>query len=308
MSAQATTGLEQGVPGELPLARDPVTRPAGLLATVSRGLKRHEVGLLRILVIAAILGFWQLASGPILPAYAVSDPTSVASTLKDILSSSAGWSDIKTTTIEVIVGFVLGVMLGTGMALVLGAVPLAGRVLEPLIAAFNGIPKIALAPLFLLFFGIGINSKIAIAMWGVSFVMFFNLYLGMRLVDTEKVEIVKVMGGKRRDVLLYVTVPSLASPFFAGMKASAPLAILGVIAGEFIASFDGVGHLLFAYANSLNGAGTFAALIILIVMSLLMSAVLTWLDNLALSRLGLGERRARGLKAKGPEGNGSGRS
>lgn len=308
MSAQATTGLEQGVPGELPLARDQVTRPAGLLATVSRGLKRHEVGLLRILVIAAILGFWQLASGPILPAYAVSDPASVASTLKDILSSSAGWSDIKTTTIEVIVGFVLGVLLGTGMALVLGAVPLAGRVLEPLIAAFNGIPKIALAPLFLLFFGIGINSKIAIAMWGVSFVMFFNLYLGMRLVDTEKVEIVKVMGGKRRDVLLYVTMPSLASPFFAGMKASAPLAILGVIAGEFIASFDGVGHLLFAYANSLNGAGTFAALIILIVMSLLMSAVLTWLDNLALSHLGLGERRARGLKAKGPEGNSSGRS
>ena len=85
--------------------------------------------------------------------------------------------------------------------------------------------------------------------------MFFNLYLGMRLVIRRMVEIVRVMGGKRPHVLLYVTMPSLASPFFAGIKASAPLAILGVIAGEFIASFDGIGHLLFADANRSTAPG-----------------------------------------------------
>lgn len=266
----------------------------GVAARRSRWTTGYTVALLRTLTVVLVLVAWQLVSGRLVPAYAISDPVSVARALVDLLSSASGWADIQTTGTEILAGFVLGVVVGSVAALVLGAIPLASRVLEPLIAALNGIPKIALAPLFLLFFGIGESSKIAIAMWGVAFVMFFNLYFGLRLVDGKLVETVRVMAGRRSDVLRWVTIPSLAAPFFAGLKASAPLAVLGVIAGEFIASFNGVGHLLFTYSNNLDAAGTFASLVVLVIMSLIINAVLTWLDGLVLRHLGLGPGGARG--------------
>ena len=194
------------------------------------------------------------------------------------------------------IGFLLGVLIGTAMGLVLGVFPTAGRVLEPLVAAVNGIPKIALAPIFLIFFGIGDWSKIAIAVTSVAFILFYNVYIGMRAVERELVEIVKVMGGRGHHVLSYVAIPSLASPFLAGLKAGGPLAILGVIAGEFIASFDGVGHVLFEDSNDLDAAGVFAGLIVLVVMTLILNSLLTALDKFARRRLGLETRRnaARG--------------
>lgn len=167
---------------------------------------------LRILVIAAALVLWQLTSGPVVPEYAVSKPTDVYDALTTMLGSASGWTDIKVTTTEVLAGFGLGVAAGTVMGLVLGSFPLLGKVLEPLVAAVNGIPKIALAPLFLLFFGIGQWSKITIAMTGVAFVVFYNIYLGLRLRERELVEVVQVMGGRKHHVLGYVTIPTLAAP------------------------------------------------------------------------------------------------
>ncbi|MFD3586066.1 ABC transporter permease [Streptomyces sp. NPDC058683] len=200
-------------------------------------------------------------------------------------------TDIKVTAVEVLAGFGLGVAAGRVMGLLLGSFPHAGRVLAPLVAALNGIPKIALAALFLLFFGIGAWSKITIAMTGVAFVVFYNVYLGLRLRERELVEVVEVMGGRRHHVLGYVTIPTLAAPFFAALKTGGPLAILGVIGGEFIASSEGVGHQLFTSAQNLDAASEFAGLIILVAMTLILNGALTALDTYALKRLGLAARR-----------------
>lgn len=251
---------------------------------------------LRILVIAAALVLWQLMSGPVVPEYAVSKPTEVYDALTTMLGSASGWTDIKVTTIEVLAGFGLGVAAGTVMGLVLGSFPLLGKVLEPLVAAVNGIPKIALAPLFLLFFGIGQWSKITIAMTGVAFVVFYNIYLGLRLRERELVEVVQVMGGRKHHVLGYVTIPTLAAPFFAALKTGGPLAILGVIGGEFIASSEGVGHELFTAAQNLDAASEFAGLIVLVALTLSLNGVLTALDTYALKRLGLAARRPQPKK------------
>ncbi|MBT2225266.1 ABC transporter permease [Nonomuraea sp. NEAU-A123] len=246
---------------------------------------------LRIAVIAVTVGLWQGLSGPVLPEYAVSKPTEVAKALWTFLGSSSGWTDIQTTAFEVGVGFGIGVALGTVAGLVLGSFSFAGQVLEPLIAAVNGIPKIALAPLFLLFFGIGVWSKIAIAATGVAFIVFYNLYLGLRLRERELVQIVQVMGGRRHHVLSYVTIPTLASPFFAALKLGGPMTILGVIGGEFIASSNGVGHELFTSATNLDAPAEFAGLIVLVVMTLILNGLLSWLDKFALKHLGLAARR-----------------
>ncbi|MFC5827840.1 ABC transporter permease [Nonomuraea insulae] len=246
---------------------------------------------LRLAVVAVALLLWQVLSGPVLPEYAVSKPTEVAQALVKLLGSAAGWIDIRATVIEVAAGFSIGVVLGAVIGLLLGSFPVAGRVLEPLVAAFNGIPKIALAPLFLLFFGIGIWSKITIAVIGPAFVMFYNIYLGLRLRERELMEIVQVMGGRKHHLLTYVTIPTLAAPFFAALKTGGPLAILGVIGAEFIASTEGLGHGLFTAAMNLDAATEFAGLIVLVIMTLTLNGFLSWLDKLALRRLGLLTRR-----------------
>jgi len=251
----------------------------------------------RVGVIVLVLALWQVLSGPLIPEYAISKPTEVAVSLWKLLTTTSGWTDIWATTVEIAVGFGLGVAIGTVLGLVLGSFPVAGRVLEPLIAAINGIPKIALAPLFLLFFGIGAWSKITIAATGVAFVVFYNLYLGLRQRQRELVEVVEVMGGRTHHVLAYVTIPTLASPFFAALKAGGPLAILGVIGGEFIASSQGVGHELFNAAMALDAAAEFAGLIVLVAMTLVLNGLLTQLDKYALKRLGLAPRKVARSRA-----------
>ncbi|WP_335984105.1 MULTISPECIES: ABC transporter permease [Streptomycetaceae] len=253
---------------------------------------------LRLAVIVLCLVLWQVMSGPVIPEYAVSKPTDVWTALHHLLGSSQGWTDIKTTSFEVVVGFGIGVAIGTVMGLVLGSFPLAGRVMEPLVAAVNGVPKIALAPLFVLFFGIGSWSKIYIAATGVAFVVFYNLYLGLRLRDRELIEIIQVMGGKKSHVLSYVTLPTLAAPFFAALKTGGPLAILGVIGGEFIASSEGVGHELFTSAMNLDAATEFAGLIVLMAITLILNSILTQLDKFALKHLGLAKRRTSGQRSQ----------
>ncbi len=276
---------------------EPKTRKAETVAPARKrpkgaGWSNGMVVAMRIVVIAAFLAVWQLVSGRLIPDYAISRPTEVAVSLWNLLISAKGWIDIWATTVEVVVGFGLGIALGTVLGLVLGSFKTAGRVFEPLMAAINGIPKIALAPLFMLFFGIGAWSKITIAAMGVAFVMFYNLYLGLRQTDHELVQGIQMMGGRRHHVLFYVTIPTLAAPFFAALKAGGPLAILGVIGGEFIASSKGVGHELFNSAMALDAAGEFAGLIILVVMTLILNGMLSELDSYALKRLGLGVRRS----------------
>ncbi|WP_329331262.1 ABC transporter permease [Streptomyces sp. NBC_00663] len=272
---------------------EPETEARGRPAKKSRagGQRTATVIALRVLVIVVAVALWQMMSGPVVPEYAVSKPTEVYDALVDMLGSATGWTDIRVTAVEVLAGFGLGVAAGTVMGLVLGSFPLLGRVLEPLVAALNGIPKIALAPLFLLFFGIGPWSKITIAMTGVAFVVFYNVYLGLRLRERELVEVVQVMGGRRHHVLGYVTIPTLAAPFFAALKTGGPLAILGVIGGEFIASSEGVGHELFTAAQNLDAAAEFAGLIVLVAFTLALNGVLSALDTYALKCLGLAARR-----------------
>lgn len=265
--------------------------PAAQGKKESRWRGTAVVVVLRLAVIVLCLVLWQVMSGPVIPEYAVSRPTEVWTALHHLLGSSQGWTDIRTTSVEVGAGFGIGVVIGTVMGLVLGSFRLAGRVMEPLVAAVNGVPKIALAPLFVLFFGIGSWSKIYIAATGVAFVVFYNLYLGLRLRDRELVEIIQVMGGRRGHVLSYVTIPTLAAPFFAALKTGGPLAILGVIGGEFIASSNGVGHELFTSAMNLDAATEFAGLIVLMAITLILNGILTQLDKFALKRLGLATRR-----------------
>lgn len=223
---------------------------------------------MRVLVFVVVLGFWQLADGRWLPDYIISSPTKVARTLWDFITGVQPglWDDIRVTGEELVLGYVVGVVGGLAVGLLLGYWRAGAAIFNPLITAINGIPKIALAPLFLIWFGIGVDSKIAIASMTVFFVMFYNSYMGVVTMPTNLVNVLRVMGASRYTVIRKVTLPQISVPVLSGMKSSVPFAMIGVIVGEFIASQNGIGYLINTATQNFDSATVFAGIVVLMIM------------------------------------------
>jgi NitT/TauT family transport system permease protein len=262
MTAGATAGTP---PEEL---QDPAV---SVPATGGRKGLAWGTQVLRVAVFAVILGFWQLAGGRWIPDYMISSPSQVAVTLWHLAAGDTPglWGDITTTAEELVVGYALGLVAGVAVGLLLGYWRAGAAVFNPLIAAINGIPKIALAPLFLIWFGIGIDSKVAIASMSVFFVMFYNCYMGVATMQQELVNVLRVMGASRWTVIRRVTLPQITVPLLAGMKASVPFAMIGVIVGEFIAAQRGVGYLIDTATQNFDSATVFAGIVVLMIMMII---------------------------------------
>lgn len=223
----------------------------------------------RLLIVLALIGLWQLLSGRVIATYIVSSPGAVASALASYLGSSAGWLDIRTTLTELVIAYFCGEIAGFVVGVVLGTVRVLGKIMEPLIAAANGIPHIALAPLFIIFLGIGIWSKVTIGALIVFFVMFYNTYTGIRGINQELVSLVRLYGARRRTIVRYVLVPGMMPAILSALSAGIPFALIGVIVGEFIAAVNGVGNYIVGASNRFDAAGTYAGIIVLLIIVLL---------------------------------------
>ncbi len=262
-----TTGAGTGVPARVlsGAASGEALSPSG-----RKGLGWGTQAL-RLVIFALILGLWQVAAGRWLPDYMISSPSEVAKTLWDLMSGSTPglWKDIQVTAEELLLGYALGVVSGVAVGLLLGYWRAGAAIFNPLITAINGIPKIALAPLFLIWFGIGLESKVAIASMTVFFVMFYNSYMGVVTMPQELVNVLRVMGASRWVIIRKVTLPQISVPLLAGMKASVPFAMIGVIVGEFIAAQQGVGYLIDSATQNFASATVFAGIVVLMVMMMI---------------------------------------
>jgi NitT/TauT family transport system permease protein len=252
------------------VASGEIIRPPGAGGKLTRRGRQHVVRLgTQLLVTIVILGLWQLLSGRVIATFLISNPVDVVRTLIDVLQTQTMWSDISVTAQELVIGYAAGVVCGALVGWALGISEFFGSVCEPLINAVNGIPKIALAPVFLLWFGLGIWSKVAQAAMVVFFVMFYNVYMGMRNVPEPLVNVVRVAGGSRFYIIRKVIFPSLATSIFAGLKAGVPFAMIGVIVGEFVAADQGVGYYVLEATQQYDPAGLFAGIAIMVVMVLI---------------------------------------
>jgi NitT/TauT family transport system permease protein len=234
-------------------------------------------------VVVALLALWQLLSGRVIESFLISNPVDVAKKLVDVLGDSAMHHDIAVTAQELVLGWALGAATGAVVGWALGAVKFAGEVFDPIINAINGIPKVALAPMFLLWFGLGMGSKIAIASMIVFFLVFYNVYTGMRNVPQSLVEIAKVMGASRMFVVRKVVLPSVSVPLFAALKAGVPFAMIGVIAGEYISADQGLGFYTMTATQQFDPAGLFAALMIIVAMVVAGGAIIGIFERRALA-------------------------
>ncbi|UWU76479.1 ABC transporter permease [Bradyrhizobium huanghuaihaiense] len=212
----------------------------------------------------ALLIFWQWASGRLIKEIYVSKPTAVIARLCELFASGEIYPHLWTTGQELVLGYVIGVAGGVFAGYALGRSPRLARIFEPYVMAFYGIPKIALAPLFIIWFGIGIGSKVALASIMVFFLVFYNVFAGVRSVDRELVNLTLVMGANQRQLTYHVFLPAAAPFVMLGMRLAIPYSVIGVIVGEFTSSIQGLGLFIHEASSTYDPAGVFAGIVILL--------------------------------------------
>jgi NitT/TauT family transport system permease protein len=255
-----------------------------LAAEADRARRAARMDRLRILagqlvLLALILGGWAWASGRILDRLFLSDPVSVAKAFWMILLKGTLWYHLRFTLIETLLGYLIGAGLGLGGALAVSMIPAGEPVLRPFVLLAYATPKIALAPLMIIWFGIGILPKVILAATFVFFVVFLSTLAGIATVPPQLVSVVRVMGAAPPAVFRKVVLPSALPFILTSLRLTIPAALIGAVIGEFISSNRGVGYLINAASSRYATAEVFAGIGSLLIVVLCMNAGLSLLER-----------------------------
>jgi NitT/TauT family transport system permease protein len=229
-------------------------RPAGLLAA-------------RIAIFALLLVAWQLASGPLIPRFWISDPIAIGAALWQWIADGSIWVHVGATLLTMALGYGLGGLLGIALGFLLGSFPRVLDMVSPVITGLFCLPKVALLPLYVIFLGIGIASKVVLV---ISVVMFLTLYStidGVRDVDPDLINSLRLMGASRLEILTKVVIPSARPWVFTGLRVAVSYALTTTVVGELLSSNRGIGFLIESSAARFNAASVFAAVTVLVVVS-----------------------------------------
>ncbi|MBS7706900.1 ABC transporter permease [Chelatococcus asaccharovorans] len=245
---------------------------------------------LAILAVAA----WEIVARAFGTDFWTSSPSAVAAELGRWAASGQLAVDLQLTLTEAGVGFVIGSVAGGLIGFILGWMTRLGDLFEPFILSLYTLPKIALAPLFVLWFGIGATNKIMFAAMLVFFMVFFTTYQGTRQVDRDLVENARLLGAGKWDIWTKIAIPYSAVWIFTGIRIGLPYALIGAIVGEFVAAEAGVGFRIKEATSFFNTAAVFAGLIVLMCISLVLLGLLKLLESRALAWQSAGNRVSAG--------------
>ncbi|HMF96779.1 MAG TPA: ABC transporter permease, partial [Vicinamibacterales bacterium] len=200
---------------------DPSATPSGAIVLASQ----LALGI-------ALLALWQtLVSVQVLDPFFVSRPSDIGARIVRWITSGTLWGHLAVTLEESLLGLVAGAALGVSLGFLLARSPFLAQVLDPYIKMLNAVPRVVLAPLFLLWFGLGIWSKVALAVTLVFFVMFFNTYQGVRDADPVLIDNVRMLGATERQLVRHVLVPSALTWIFSSLQTSLGFAMVGAVVG-----------------------------------------------------------------------------
>jgi len=276
--------ITQAVPdvaGEGAVAAAPA-RPA---APASRRRRRFvpRITATRLLLVAVWLGSWQLAASSFLDPFYYSKPTAIWERLVDWFTTGTAfgsiWEQIAVTLEEAVLGFVIGSLAGIILGVLLGRGRFLAEVCAPFIKAGNAIPRIVLASLFVIWFGLGMSSKVATAVVLVFFAVFFNAFQGAREVDKTLVDNARILGARPRQLLTSIVLPSATSWILASLHVAFGFALIGAVVGEYTGADKGLGLLINHAQGTFDAAGIYAGMIIITVIALLAEWLLTLLER-----------------------------
>jgi len=276
-----TTAPDAPAPGRAPADTPPV--PGGRTKERARAARNRRalVYASRLLVLVAVLGLWEwFARTGVIDPFNFSMPTKIWDQIREWAQHGTAqgslWEQIWYTLYEALFGWIIGVLAGVLLGIVLGRVRFLADVFGPYVKVLNALPRIVLAPIFLIWFGLGPASKVASAVVLVFFPVFFNAFQGAREVDRNLVANARILGASNRQVTAQVVIPSATSWIFTSLHVSFGFALIGAIVGEYIGATKGIGLLVAQSQGTFNAAGVYAAMVILAVVALLAEGLLTF--------------------------------
>lgn len=242
-----------------------------------------------------IIGVWEFGAHFLFDPRFVGQPSDILRYLVTEMRRGEIWGDAAITFWEIMVGYVIGAVAGGVVGFILGFRPRLARIVEPYILVFSAIPKIAIAPIIIIALGIGTQSKVAIVVSMVFFLMFYAVFSGVKQIEPDFIYQARIMGARRDEVVRYVVIPAIAPNIFDGLKTSIIFAVIGALIGEFIAAKAGLGFYILNASGAFNINGIWVGVIVIVtlvfvlttVIGLIERRVLRWLPDLGSGKLGV---------------------
>jgi NitT/TauT family transport system permease protein len=243
-------------------------------------VSRRKVLAYQILLGLALVGLWQAgATVGVLDRFFFSRPSDIAGRVWELFARGGIWTHLGVTLAEALLSFVIGGFAGVLGGFLLARRPLVSAVLDPYIRVANSLPRVVLAPIFLLWFGLGIWSKVALGVTVVFFIVFFNTYQGVKDVDPVLLNNVRMLGANERQLTRHVLIPSALSWIFSSLHISLGFAIIAVVVGEYLGSSSGIGYMIAQSEGVFDTTGVFAGMTILAAFVLAAGALVTRLER-----------------------------
>lgn len=240
--------------------------PTAIAVRPARG-RRIEPGvlLLQILVLVAVLAFWQFGTeAGIIRKFFFSQPTEVAQRLGDwFFRNRTIYKHIEATFVETVLSFVIGVALGIICGFLMARSELLSKVFAPYVTMLNALPRVVLAPIFVLWFGLGQNSKVALGVSLVFFIVFYNTFQGVREADPRVIDKARMLGASEWQVVRHVQFPSAVTWILSSLHTSVGFALAGVVVGEYLGATKGIGYIVSFAEGNFDSTGVFAGMVVL---------------------------------------------
>jgi len=272
-------------PAALPeaLSNEALARESAIAQRAIRGRKRLIIGL-RLAVLVIVLGGWEVAARQKwIDPFFYSQPTliwaQIVEWLRDGTSQGPLWQQVAVTLEETVIGFLIGAVAGVVCGILLGRNKLLSDVFSLYIQIANSIPRVVLGSVFVIALGLGMASKVALAVVMVFFVVFGNAFQGVREADKYMIANAQILGASPRQLTTAVVIPSAMSWILASLHVSFGFALVGAVVGEFLGAKEGIGLLISTAQGAFNASGVFAAMIVLAVVALAADFLLSTLEK-----------------------------
>jgi len=234
----------------------------------------------RAILLLAILGAWEgCARAGIFPAAFIGQPSIFLPMLARKIADGSIFPPIAETLVATLIAFLLGGALALSSAMLLTVVPVLRRLAEPYLDALNSLPRVALVPLFIVWFGLGLTSKIVSGISLMYFILLYSTLAGAQSVDPDHRQLARSLGLSGRKIFAQIVIPTAIPSIFAGLRLGLVYTLLGVVTAELIAGGKGLGSLVSYYSNTFDANGVFAVLLVLVILSSALSSAMSRIER-----------------------------
>jgi NitT/TauT family transport system permease protein len=263
--AVPSTGLRTPRPSSAPPSR--AGRDRALLY-----VGRAAVGL-------GFLAAWELASGRVWDEFSISKPSAIVERLGDLAASGELWTHLRATMTETLLGLAIGLVAGIVLGLLIATAKRVGQLFYPYVIALYSLPRVALAPLFIVWFGIGLTAKVVMVVTMVLFVAFYNTYEGVKNIDKDLLDMARSMRLSRTATLRWVIMPSITPWLLTSLRLSIGLGLIGAVISELVAATEGVGYYIKLSSNLFDTTGVFAGLVVITLVAMVLEQLVVLIER-----------------------------